>query len=173
MAQSEPPFDRDRILPLLDQGFRAAVPFNSALELQILDCARGVVVARLPWAEHLVGNPENGVLHGGAVTALLDACCGAAAFLKQSSPESLATLDLRIDYLRPASPRVAILARAECYRLTKNVAFVRAIAVEERDADLIAHFSPTADKPIVEIAAAAATFMLSTKGKPVTSGASS
>jgi uncharacterized protein (TIGR00369 family) len=148
-------FDRDRVLPLLDQGFRKMVPHNEALDLRAVDCGPGMVVLSLPWAEHLVGNPETGVLHGGAITSLLDACCGASVFLKMQAPEPIATLDLRIDYIKPATPHREVLARAECFKLGKNVAFVRAVAYH--------------DDPNDPIASAAATFMLTTKGKAVVS----
>ena len=148
-------FDRDRVLPMLDAGFRQMVPHNAALDLRVIDCGPGMVVLSLPWAEHLVGNPETGVLHGGAITSLLDACGGASVFLRMASPQPIATLDLRIDYLKPATPRRDVLAKAECYKLGRNVAFVRGLAY---------HDSP--DDPI---AAAAATFMLSTKGRSVVS----
>jgi uncharacterized protein (TIGR00369 family) len=147
------PFDKERVLPLLDQGFRQLVPFNAALGLRALDCEPGVCVLLLPWAEHLVGNPDTGVLHGGPITALLDACGGAAVFLRLGAPVPIATLDLRIDYLKMASPRRDVIARCECYKLGRNVAFVRGVAY---------HDSP--DDPI---ASCAATFMLSTKGQSV------
>ncbi len=146
-------FDRDQVLPLLDQGFRRMVPHNAELRLEVVDCGEGVAVLRLPWDERLIGNPETRVLAGGAVTTLIDACCGASVFLKLQSPAPIATLDLRIDYLKPATPDRAVIARAECYRRTHSVAFVRAVAYHE-----------TVDDPI---ASAAATFMLSTKGKSV------
>lgn len=149
------PFDRERVLPLLDQGFRQMVPHNAALDLRVVDCAPGVVVLELPWAEHLVGNPDSGVLHGGAITSLLDACCGGAVFLKMPSPIPIATLDLRIDYLKPATPRRGVIARAECYKLGRSVAFARALAYHDES-------DP--------IASAAGTFMLSTKGKAVVGG---
>ena len=146
-------FDRDRVLPLIDQGFRQMVPHNAELRLEVVDIGPGVAVLKLPWDERLIGNPETRVLHGGAVTTLLDACCGASVFLKLQMPTPIATLDLRIDYLKPATPDLPVIARAECYRLTYSVAFVRAVAYHE-----------TVDDPI---ASAAATFMLSTKGKSV------
>jgi uncharacterized protein (TIGR00369 family) len=153
MADEPKPFDRERVLPLLDAGFRKMVPHNAALDIRVVDAAPGVCVLLLPWAEHLVGNPETGVLHGGAITSLLDACSGGAVFLKMQSPLPIATLDLRIDYLKPATPRRDVIARAECYKLGRNVAFVRGLAYHD-----------TADDPI---AAASATFMLSTKGRAV------
>jgi uncharacterized protein (TIGR00369 family) len=146
-------FDRERVLPMLDAGFRTMVPHNAALNFRVVDCGPGMVVLALPWAEHLVGNPETGVLHGGVITSLLDACAGASVFLKMMSPQPIATLDLRIDYLKAGTPRRDVFAKAECYKLGRNVAFVRGLAYHD-----------TTDDPI---AAASATFMLSTKGKAV------
>lgn len=146
-------FDRARVLPMLDAGFRRMVPHNDALGLKVLDCGPGMVVLALPWAEHLVGNPETGVLHGGPITSLLDACGGASVFLKMMTTTPIATLDLRIDYLKPATPRRDVIAKSECYKLGRNVAFVRGLAYHD-----------TPDDPI---AASSATFMLSTKGKAV------
>ena len=84
---------REEQLELYDQGFTQAVPHNRALGLRFVDFADGEATIVLPFAEHLVGNPESGVLHGGAVTSLLDATCGAAVFMKLQSPEPIATLD--------------------------------------------------------------------------------
>ena len=56
----------------------------------------------LPYDDKLVGNPDTGVMHGGAITALLDACSGAAVFAALDEWVPIATLDLRIDYLRAA-----------------------------------------------------------------------
>jgi uncharacterized protein (TIGR00369 family) len=153
-------FDKARVMPLLDQGFRGMVPHNAALGLRVVDCEPGMVVLELPWREDLVGDPVTGVLHGGAITTLLDAACGASVFLKLSSPLPIATLDLRIDYLRPATAHRPVHARAECYRLTRSVAFTRAVAF---------HPAQSSDPPGTElaIASAAGTFMLSTKGKSV------
>lgn len=146
-------FDRDRVLALMDQGFRQMVPHNAELGLRMIDCAPGMAVLVLPWNERLIGNPEKRVLHGGAITTLVDACCGASVFLRLGNPTPIATLDLRIDYLKPATPDRDVHARADCYHKTKNVAFVRAVAYH--------------DDPSDPIASAAATFMLSTKGKSV------
>jgi uncharacterized protein (TIGR00369 family) len=152
------PFDRERALPIVRAAFRDMVPFNAALGLDVVDIAPGVCVLRLPWRDDLVGNPRSGVLHGGAITALLDACGGASVFLKMPKPIPIATLDLRIDYLKPAVAQLDVFARAECYKLTKSVAFVRAVAYQQDERDTVA--------------SAAATFMLATKGDSVMGRAS-
>ena len=158
MSEDAPKFDRDRALPIVQAAFRDMVPFNAALGLQVVDIAPGVCVLQLPWRDDLVGNPRTGVIHGGAITALLDACGGASVFLKMPKPIPIATLDLRIDYLKPATARADVFARAECYKLTRSVAFVRAIAYQSDEHDTVA--------------SAAATFMLSTKGDSVMGRAS-
>jgi uncharacterized protein (TIGR00369 family) len=138
--------DRDQLLERLGKVLMDAIPFNRALGMAIEDADEGVAVVRLPYRAELVGNPATGVLHGGVITSLLDASCGMSVFLKIQRPLRIATLDLRIDYLKPAQPPRVVRARAECYRVTRDVAFTRAFAYHDDLAD--------------PIAAAAATFVL-------------
>ena len=87
---------------------------------------------RVPWREDLVGDPDTGVLSGGLVTTLLDHVGGLAVWTAMGRFESIATLDLRVDYMRAAEARRDLIAEARCYRLTRSVAFVRAWAFEDR-----------------------------------------
>ena len=148
-------FDRERILAQLDQVFREKIPYSAALGITIVDCGPGMAAFRLPYNAALVGDPATGILHGGAISALMDSCCGASVHLKQEAPINIATLDLRLDYLKPATPGRDVVGRAECYKLTRSIAFVRGFA-----------FHDEGDP----IAAVSATFMLATKGAPVVPG---
>jgi uncharacterized protein (TIGR00369 family) len=131
------------------RGFVDAIPHNRALGMKVVSLERAVAVFDLPYDAKLVGNPDTGVLHGGAITALVDACSGAAVFAALTEWVPIATLDLRIDYLRPAEASRAVTAKATCYKMTRNVAFTRAVAYHDDPEDPIAH--------------SVGTFMVSTK----------
>ncbi|WP_375228816.1 PaaI family thioesterase [Roseobacter sp. S98] len=111
--------------------FIEAIPHSKALGMQLTDLQDGVAVIEMPYDEKLVGDPETGVIHGGAVSALMDTCCGAAVMAHPENPGGTATIDLRIDYMRAAKPGQRIIARATCYHVTRTVAFVRATATDE------------------------------------------
>lgn len=93
---------------------------------------------RLPYREDLVGDPESGVLAGGLVTTLLDHVGGLAVWVALGVYRPVATLDLRVDYMRPAAPGKDLLAEARCYRLTRSLGFVRAWAFEAHPDDPVA-----------------------------------
>ena len=116
----------------------SAVPWANALGFEVTRIDKARVFARAPWRSDLVGDPETGVIHGGVITALLDNLCGVATAAALETPRSMATLDLRIDYMRPAEPGIDILGEAECYHLTRSVAFCRAWAYHDSRERVIA-----------------------------------
>lgn len=113
------------------EQFIQAVPHCNALNMTLTSIEDGVAEMELPYDLRIVGDPETGVVHGGAVSALLDTCCGAAAMSHPKSPSGTATIDLRIDYMRAAKPGQTVRTRAECYHITRSVAFVRATAYDD------------------------------------------
>jgi uncharacterized protein (TIGR00369 family) len=129
-----------------------ASPHMRELGIRFVSVDRGVVVAMVPYREDLVGDPLSGILHGGVVTSLLDSAAGAAVFSMRTGTTPIATLDLRIDYLRPSTPQAPLYARVECYKLTRNVAFTRGTAYNHEQGD--------------PVASMAATFMLNTQALP-------
>ena len=113
------------------RAFFEAIPHVGALDITIEDLGDGRCTMSMPWAEHLVGDPHTGVIHGGVVSALMDSCCGAAVMSHAACKGATATIDLRIDYMRPATRGQRITARAEVHHITRTVAFVRAEAMDE------------------------------------------
>lgn len=115
----------------LVQQFIEAIPQARALGVEVTGIGPGELALTIPWREHLVGDPHSGVIHGGVVSTLMDTCCGGAVMAHPSRPQMTATIDLRIDYMRAATPGQRITARATCYHVTRNVAFVRAVTLDE------------------------------------------
>ena len=104
------------------------LPFSKFLGLTLDRLGNGEATMTMPYQKKLIGDPKSGVIHGGVVTTLLDSCCGAAVMTAGDPKFPTATIDLRIDYMRPAEPLRLIKAEAKCYRVTTSVVFVRATA---------------------------------------------
>ena len=103
-------------------------PHAVALGLKLEHLKDGEAQMRAPYNPDFVGDPETGVIHGGIVTALLDHVCGLAAFAGFGGHDAVATLDLRLDYMRPATPNEDVIAVARSVKTTGQIAFVRATA---------------------------------------------
>ena len=101
----------------------------------------------LPWRPELIAIPENGILASGAIVSLIDTASGGSVWVTMGRFQPIVTLDLRLDYMRPAVKGETVIARCECTKLTRRIAFVRGVA---HGGDL--------DRPIAQ---SAATFMLS------------
>ena len=82
----------------------------------------------LPWREELVGVPETGILASGAIVSLIDTTSGLSVWVKTNRFSPVVTLDLRLDYLRPAAKGETIVARCTCEKLTRRIGFVRGVA---------------------------------------------
>jgi uncharacterized protein (TIGR00369 family) len=130
----------------LAAGMNLGSPQAQALKLETVSLDRTGAVLRVPYDVKLIGDPDTGVIAGGVVTTLLDHACGQAVHTALEEFKTIATLDLRIDYMRPAEPGKDIYAKAHCYKATRSVAFVRAVAYD--------------DNPDDPVAAAQAAFML-------------
>lgn len=127
----------------LKKMFAAGSPHMRHLGYEILDLGRGTAHAKVRYSEAMIGDPNSGVLHGGVVTSLLDSTGGAAVLMRVRKPMPIATLDLRVDYMRPSAPGKDVYARVECYRATRNVAFVRGVAYDEDEQDPVAAMAAT------------------------------
>lgn len=155
----QPQIDSDSLDPrMVEQMVQRGIPFCGALGVRVVEVKRSHVTMALPYKADLVGDPVSGVLHGGAVTALIDTVCGMAVFTALQKLIAIATLDLRIDYLKPAVAEKELCATAECYKMTRSIAFVRARAYH-------------AETPDDLIASCVGTFMIGSSDKMPMAGA--
>ena len=137
---------------LIAAAMNEGSPQAKALGFSTLEIGDATAILKVPYRPEIVGDPETGVIAGGVVTTLLDHASGQAVHAAMENFTSIATLDLRIDYMRAAEPGLDVMARAHCYKLTRSVAFVRAVAYDRDPED--------------PVATAQATFMLdSSAGK--------
>ncbi len=117
--------------------FEQKIVFNTVLGLKITAIAPELVTARIDMRNELVGHYAYNRIHGGVISAGLDAMGGLAVMAAigarhmDESPEQrlhrfakLGTIDLRIDYLRPGIGEFFEL-RAEVLRLGSRVASTR------------------------------------------------
>jgi uncharacterized protein (TIGR00369 family) len=115
------------------------IPHCQEMGFEIISLEPGKAAIRMEYQDCLIGNPESGVVHGGVISTLLDTASGLSAMSAVSETMPVATLDLRIDYLKPATPGIAIIGEGDCFRLSKSVAFIRGVAHQGDRDDPVAH----------------------------------
>jgi uncharacterized protein (TIGR00369 family) len=121
----DPPKDADIDVEKVARVMLAA-PLTAALGVRLVAIESGKVTLEAPWREDLVGDAEREIIAGGVVTALIDHAC--ATTISSIKRGGAPTLDLRVDYMRAAAPRTGVFCEAQCYKLTRTIAFVRAAA---------------------------------------------
>ncbi|CAA9504575.1 MAG: hypothetical protein AVDCRST_MAG09-1294 [uncultured Sphingomonas sp.] len=127
-------FDPERFFQLA-----RSVGHGRALGLEYQASGVDWVELALPWRSELVSLPETGIMATGAIVSLVDTCSGTAVWTRLGGFKPIVTLDLRLDYLRPAVAGETVIARCECYKLTRKVAFVRGVAHGGDEARAVAH----------------------------------
>jgi uncharacterized protein (TIGR00369 family) len=141
-SETPPGFDAERFFQ-----FARSVGHSRALGMEYRGSGENWAELALPWREQLVGIPGSGLLASGAIVSLIDTASGMSVWIMMKRFAPVVTLDLRIDYLRPALRGETVVARCECTKITRRVAFIRGVAHSGDPARPVAH--------------SAATFMLS------------
>ncbi|MDB6143719.1 MAG: thioesterase [Pseudomonas sp.] len=127
--------------PIFERAVRfvSAIRHCQVLGLRVVSADIQGMTLVLPYSEQIVGNPQTGVIHGGALTTLMDSTCGVAILCVLPEFEVCPTLDLRIDYMRSAEPYKDVFGFAECYRVTPDIIFTRGFAYQDDPQQPIAH----------------------------------
>ena len=97
----------------------------------------------LPWRDELVGDSDTNVIASGPIITMMDMATSISVWLKSGKFRPQATLDLRVDYLRPAKAGNMIIGHGECYKLTRSIAFIRGEAHDGDPARPLAHVAGT------------------------------
>ncbi|PRB82047.1 PaaI family thioesterase [Pseudomonas sp. MYb185] len=121
------------------RNFLSVLRHCQVLGMTVEQADESGLVIKLPYSELIVGNPVTGVVHGGAITTLMDSCCGISTVCYLDDFEICPTLDLRIDYMHPAEPGAPIFGFAECYRVTPTIIFTRGVAYQHSREEPLAH----------------------------------
>ncbi len=130
-------------IDLLTRWFETGIPFNRFLGVKVEALERGSCVLRLPWRDELVGDAARPAVHGGVLSTLVDTAGGGACFsMLDRDSDSLSTVDLRVDYLRPAGAE-DLWCRAEVVRMGNRVGVARMLVYSGNMPD-----PQRADRPI-------------------------
>ena len=113
------------ILDDLNRSYVGRAPHMRECGLLVTAIAAARGTMSLPARPEWVGDSARGLLHTGVLTVLADSTCGLAVGAAMAQRAPYATLDLRMDWLRPAGPDAAVFCEAHCYRISRSVAFVR------------------------------------------------
>jgi uncharacterized protein (TIGR00369 family) len=107
------------------EAFISGIPYAAASGMKVTELGQGHASLLLPARGTWTGNAERKTIHTGCLSVLADTACGLAVGAALEELEPFATLDLRMDYLRPAVSDTDLVCRAECHRLSRSIAFVR------------------------------------------------
>lgn len=129
-------------------AFLQGIPYARDAGMRVLSISEGRARVSMDARTEWVGDAARGQLHPGCATVLADTACGVAVGTAMNPIVPFATLDLRMDYLRPAQAGSVLECEAHCHRLSRSVAFVRGEV-----------FQQGSDEPVASVNA---TFMLGT-----------
>ena len=134
----DPEFDPVKLIKMMAHNGH-----NALLGLQYRSHGEGWCELELPYDKRLVSDVESGIMASGPVLTMMDMATSLSIWLKSGTFRPQATLDLRVDYLRPAQPGKSIIGHGECYALTRSIAFIRGYAHDGDPNRPLAHVAGT------------------------------
>jgi uncharacterized protein (TIGR00369 family) len=121
-----------KVVDAVRDFFANHIPFNLHLGLSVADMSEGFARMEAPFKPELIGNPSRQAIHGGVLAAIIDTCGGAAGFTLVVPPDSLSTIDLRIDYLRPGEAKT-LVCESKVTRMGNRICYVDSVVFHPDD----------------------------------------
>jgi uncharacterized protein (TIGR00369 family) len=131
-------FDPHRFMAFVRQ-----VGHGGAIGIDYWDHGEDWAELALPYDPKLIGMEASGIVASGPIISLMDMATSLAVWIRLGRFRHQATLDLRVDYLRPATPGKTVIGRGVCYGVTRSVAFVRGTAHDGDAQDPVASVTGT------------------------------
>jgi uncharacterized protein (TIGR00369 family) len=132
VATAEP----NQYINMAKHFFGASHPLFSAFGINLDDVGKGVSTMSIPFNEDLCD--RSGSIHRGVIVTLLDTNCGLAIFSRLGDMRPIATIDLRVDFIKQPEPGDAIYSEVECYAVQDAIAYVRGRALSRSGNELLA-----------------------------------
>ena len=104
----------------------------------------------MPYQADLATSDDNLSMHSAVLTTLIDTCLGIAALAKSKSTRPIATVDLRVDFVRSGTPGNDLRSDCVCHQIRDELAFAEGTISDKVNGDILVK--------------AMGTFMLGTKG---------
>ncbi|OEU69154.1 MAG: thioesterase [Desulfovibrio sp. S3730MH75] len=120
----------------MQEVIEEGIPFDKFLGVKVEHIEHGFAKLRLPFREEFIGDPRRPALHGGVISMLIDTCGGSAVWASGNVEDRVATIDMRVDYLRPAGPE-DLIAEARVRLLGHRVGNASVIVYSASDPELI------------------------------------
>ena len=118
MTETDEAARYERIMRLWNASTKGLI---AEMNLKVDDASRAGVTIRMPFNPDFCIDEDATLLHGGVLTALLDSAFGLANYMTIDDVQTMATLDLRVEYLRPARSRACTMrARARSAPMRGN-----------------------------------------------------
>lgn len=117
----------DNFLDTLRQFYPGFSPHTAECGLVITALSTEAATLELPSRQDWLGNADSGRFNPGIISVLIDSTAGLSVLARAGQRETIATLDLRTDYLRPAFIGSSVFCTARCIRMTRSIAFVHAM----------------------------------------------
>ena len=113
------------------------LPFNKFMGIKLLSLEPGLCRLFIPYKDELVGDARRGALHGGVISTLVDTCGGFAVWSMCGIGDKLSTIDMRVDYLKPALGRDDLVAESRVKLLGNRVGNASTILYARNEPDVI------------------------------------